>query len=88
VVFDSFLFLTMNLVYTAAPQNRRFASLEGGERFSLPGPFFSSTHDFYSLACAAAFFASSSFSCSRLKLAPFCIGGNSRKVCAALATSF
>src|SRR5262249_32882673 len=41
----------------------------------------------YWLAPAAAFFASSSFSASRLKLAPFCSGGNSIKVCAALATS-
>ena len=33
------------------------------------------------------FFSSSAFSASRLKLAPFCIGGNSRKVWAYFATS-
>ena len=33
-------------------------------------------------ACAVILFCSSSFTCSRLKLAPFCIGGKSMKVCA------
>ena len=41
----------------------------------------------YWAAPACIFFSSSSFRASRLKLAPFCIGGKSMKVCAYFASS-
>ena len=41
----------------------------------------------YCAACDAIFLSISSFNACRLKLAPFCIGGNSKKVSAAFAIS-
>jgi hypothetical protein len=62
-------------VRAARHQERLFQTLD-----QLPGPFAAAS------ACSI-FFAISALTASRLKLAPRCIGGNSRKVCSSLAMS-